>query len=527
MTLAQRIKAAYKALTHRPDLSGRVHVLSEYGHNAHPTSNDTSTDYAQVYATYVWVHKAVSKVAEAMASLYVQVVDDQDNPLDTHPLEVLLNAGNPAMSPVQMWERYTIDMLLHGESFMEIVDSGRRQPTELWLRNPAEIVLQPDVSPEKIFYPQVAQYVWKPSKELQPIAFAPENMVHDKFYNPLNHWRGLAPIAAVREGITIDLFAQAWSKRLLKNGGRPDFAIVAPQGLTQTERDRIYAEFMQRHGGYDNWHKPVVLEDGMTDIKPLNIPPSDMQWLEQRNVSRDEVGAIFGVPDELMGYGKDTYENFQTALEVFWTLTVKPLAEHRDDNLTHYFTYVRPLLRPGQRIATDFSTVGVLQEDMAPKVDMAVKLHTLGYSANEINERLNLGMPDIDEPEPPPQLQVMPPEAPQNEVPPQLEDQQQPPAQRALYLPLPVRSAVESEVRKSLEIRTRLQDSGKFDADRWRENALKALTQWLDEHIAARVVDAMDSATDASSLIDSAMEDGAAGDAFFRFSHSESWENYP
>ena len=521
MSLWNRLATAYKAISYRPDLASRVHVYSEYAVGPQSTSKDTSDNYEQVYAAHVWVHKAVSKVAEALASLYVQVVDDEDGAIENHELETLLNRGNPSMSPVKMWERYAVDMLLHGETFLELVDSGRARPTELWLRSPAEIMLQPDMAPDKVYYPQVAQYVWKSTLSPSAIIFPPESMIHDKFYNPLNMWRGLAPITAVREGIAIDMFAQAWSKRFLMNSGRPDFAIVAPQGLTTSERDRIYAEFMLKHSGSDNWHKPVILEDGMTDIKTFSFPPADMQWLEQRQYSRDEIGAIFGVPDEIMGYGKDTYENFQTALEVFWTLTVKPLAEHRDDNLTHYFTYVRPILKPGQRIATDFSTVGVLQEDIAPKIEMAVKLHSLGYTANEVNERLTLGMPDIEEPKPitvvNPQMEMGKPKPPA-----QLEDKQEP--AKALYLPLPVRQAVESEVRKSLEIRTRLQDSGKFDADRWRDNALKALTGWLDEHVAVRMVAAMESATDVTSLLDSAMEDAAGSDAFFLVTE---WGTYP
>jgi HK97 family phage portal protein len=523
MNLWQRLSTAYKAISYRPDLASRVHVYSEYAVGPQTTSKDTSDNYEQVYAAHIWVHKAVAKVSEALASLYVQVVDDEDSAIENHELETLLNRGNPSMSPVKMWERYAVDMLLHGETFFEIVDSGRARPTELWIRSPAEIMLQPDMSPDKVYYPQVAQYVWKSTLSPSTIIFPPESMIHDKFYNPLNQWRGLAPIAAVREGIVIDMFAQAWSKRFLMNSGRPDFAIIAPQGLTQSERDRIYAEFMHKHSGADNWHKPVILEEGMTDVKPFSFPPADMQWLEQRNTSRDEIGAIFGVPDEIMGYGKDTYENFQTALEVFWTLTVKPLAEHRDDNLTHYFTYVRPILKPGQRIATDFSTVGVLQEDIAPKIEMATKLKSLGYTANEINERLSLGMPDIEEPEPitvvdPQQMEPGKPKPPA-----QIEDKQEP--AKALYLPLPVRQAVESEVRKSLEIRTRLQDSGTFDANRWRENALKALAGWLDEHIAARMVAAMESATDVTSLLDSAMEDAAGNDAFFLV--TTEWANYP
>lgn len=512
MTLWQRLTAAYKAISHRPDLAGRVHVHSEYAINQVSTQKESAADYEQVYSTYVWVHKAIQKISENFASLYVQVVDDQGAAIEGHELEVLLNRGNPSLSPVQLWERYVVDMMLHGETFFEIVDGGRNRPVELWPRQPDRVSIQPDVSRNAVFYPQVARYVWKPSDVLSAVDFEPTAMVHDKFYNPLNHWRGLAPIAAVREGITIDLFAQAWSKRFLKNNARPDFVITAPIGLTQTERDRIEAQFMHKYGGEKNWHKPAVLEEGTT-VAAFSAPPADIQWLEQRHNSRDEVGAVFGVPDEIMGYGKDTYENFQTALEVFWTLTIKPLAEHRDDNLTHFFTYVRPILNPGQRIATDFSTVGVLQEDIAPKVEMALKFKTLGYSANQINERLSLGMPDIDDAPPP--ITVLPPQQ-------QIADNQEP--EKALYLPLPVRTAVQGEVKKSLEIRSKLENAGTFDADRWRENARKALGCWLDGHVADRVIDAMERTGDVGALLDSVMEDATGNDAPFPVAE---WGHYP
>lgn len=92
-------------------------------------------------------------------------------------------------------------------------------------------------------------------------------------------------------------------KTFLRNNARPDFAIVAKQLLTEGERDRIETEFLQRHSGHENWHRPAILEDG-AEIAPFSFAPKDTEWLQQRSFSRDEVGAIFGVPDEIMGYGR-------------------------------------------------------------------------------------------------------------------------------------------------------------------------------------------------------------------------------
>lgn len=495
---------AAKAISHRPDLADRVHVYSEFASDGQ-SSNPEADDFNEVYKSYVWARKAISKCAENIGPLPLGVVDAEDEPQDNHPLSVLLTRGNDAMSPAQMWQDYTSTMLLSGEWFVEIVDDGRGRPLELWPRNPANVTIAPDQSPERLYYPRVAGYTWQLDGNAKPIAIQPTSMIQSKFFNPLDPWRGLSPIAAVREGITIDLFSQAWSKSFLKRGARPDFAIITPEGITQSERERYEAEFMRKNSGSENWHRPIILENGITDIKPFSFAPADIEWLEQRKFSRDEVGAVFGVPDEVMGYGKDTYENFQTAIEMFWTLTLKPMAEHRDDVLTHYFTFVRPMLKTGERIQTDFSGVGVLQEEIQPKVEMATKLFTIGYGLNEINERLNLGMPDVDEPEPAPQIEQLETEVISSA--PEPEPAEEP--AKSFYLPLPVRAAVDAETAKAIQLRDRLTLAGTFDADRWRTNLTKALAQWLD--------------ADAITLTIDGLEDGAADDAPFPVA----WDVYP
>lgn len=399
MSLLTRIQDQYavfaggqpKAISHRPDMAGRVHILSQYSDQTVASQLDDYADYANVYKVYVWVRKAVSKIAEAVAPLPVRVEDGEGKTLDGHPVSLLLCNANDAMSPPDLWQQWVIHLMLGGESFFELVDDSRGRPVEMWPRRPDQIKIRPDLSPERKLYPQVAGYIYGESSELIP----PEKIWHHRFYNPANQWRGVAPITAVREGITIDLFAQAWSKAFLKRGARPDFALVAPQGITPTEREDYEQRLMEKFSGVDNWHKPIVLEDGVTDIKSFSFAPKDIEWLEQRKFSRDEVGSVFGVPDEVMGYGRDTYENMDAAHKWFWLLTLIPLVQYRDSSLTHFFTKVRPLLGPGELVVTDLADVGALQEDLSPKIEMAKGLWGMGVPFNVIDERLGLGIGEV------------------------------------------------------------------------------------------------------------------------------------
>lgn len=378
-----------KAVSHNPDLAGREHVYRQ-GYNQVVMALDNYADYARVYEAYTWAHKAIRLVAENLAGLPVRVVDGSDKELLAHPISELLAYVNDEQTPIDLWGMYTVSMMLAGEAPYELVPDKGGRPVEIWLRRPDRVAVVPDAT--RLEYPTAAGYIFEVEEvPTQPIAIDAPWMIFDKFYNPTNPWRGLAPIHAVREGITIDMFAQAWSKGFLKNNTRPDFAIIAPQGITKSERDDYEARFIVKHRGAENAHLPVILEQGVTDIKTLSFPPKDIEWLQQREFARDEVGAIFGVPDELMGFGKDTYENFQTALTVFWTLTMMPLIRRRDTVLTHHFQRYG-WLRPTERVATDYSDVGVLREDLTPKIDQAVKLWAMGVPFNTLDESLGLGI---------------------------------------------------------------------------------------------------------------------------------------
>ena len=366
-----------------PELSFREPLLR--GGN---TQLSSYPDFVKAYQTYVWVRRAISKKQESIGELKTSVVDAEENVIEGHPLNEVLHSVNENSNSVEFTHSFVLDMDLQGEFSFEIVDDRRGRPVEFWHRTPDQVKVVPDKSRPN--FPTVYGYKLGDDDDIIP----PENFCMIKYKNPLSPYRGIGLIPAVKNGIVIDIYAQQWALQFMKKGARPDYAIIAPEGLTKTEREELEATLIAKYGGQDNWHKPVILEQGVTDIKTFSYPPVDIQWLEQRKVSREEVGSIFGVPDEIMGYGRDTYENFDTAYRVLWLLTLKPMIGYRDIALGTYFRNVRKLLKPNERILTDITGVDVLQEHYGEKLEQATKLFNIGYAPNDINARLNLGMPD-------------------------------------------------------------------------------------------------------------------------------------
>ena len=262
----------------------------------------------------------------------------------------------------------------------------------MWPRQSSEILVRTGKQGKR--FREVVKYIIKDGED-NPSEFSldPDEMIFFKFYNPLQVFRGLSFLTALRLSISIDFAAQLWSEKFFRNSARPDWALVAPQGITDTEKKEMLQTIWENFKGVLRSHKPLILEDGITDIKTFSFPPKDLEWLEQRKVSRDEIGGVFGIPDEIMGFGRDTFENFDTADRVLWTGTLEPLIRFRDNNLTFFFKKVNNVLAPDERIWTDLSAIPQLQEDIKPRVEMFKSLVSDGVPPATASLFLRLGLP--------------------------------------------------------------------------------------------------------------------------------------
>jgi len=372
-----------------PELEDRVPMLRINSDDPVGVGQNTFKENATSYTNHMWLQKAINVLANNIAPLGLVVAKGPESDIvANHPIYRLLDNPNPDLSPEDLWRAWLVDQMAGGEWGLEVTKNNRGEPMELWPKQPPEF----SVKPASLRYRRVQSYKIDDGAG-DPYVLTPEEFIHFKFYNPLQPFRGLSPVSAVKLSISIDQLAQAWSRLFFKNNARPDFAVIAPEGVTPTEKAEILTRLKGDHTG-TNAHEPIVLEQGITDIKTFSFPAKDLEWVNQREMSRDEIAAIVGVPDELMGYGRDTYENFSTADRVLWTLTIVPLTELRDGTLTRFFRRVK-WLGPDESIKTDLRNIPQLQEDKAGKITQAKVLFDMGIPVNIASDHLNLGLPTI------------------------------------------------------------------------------------------------------------------------------------
>lgn len=371
-----------------PELATRIPILrsASDSEGASPSGSTAGTDYAQ----HVWVHKAVSIIAQNIAPLRIQVLDAEGEPIEKHPITDLYEYLNPSMCSADAWQQWAIDMLLWGEHGQEFVKSAGGKYAEVWPRTSTDFAVKIDKSRRN--YGGITGYRIQAAGDSYELE--PDEFIHYKFFNPENAYRGLAPSRAAALSTLLDKHALTSQLNFFQRGMRPDYAVISEQGLTPREKTEIMSTLEQKHRGPSSEFAPVILEGPITGIEPLGFPPKDAEWVELRNMTREEIGALYGVPDEIMGWGRDTYENFGMAWKVFWTLTLIPLIRVRDNTMSEFFA-TTSLLQAGQRIVTDLSEVDALQEDKANKIAAGVQLWNTGIPWKNIDEMLGIGLGDF------------------------------------------------------------------------------------------------------------------------------------
>ena len=124
----------------------------------------------------------------------------------------------------------------------------------------------------------------------------------------------------------------------------------------------------------------------------ISMSPVEMDFMNTRRMTREEICAIFGVPPVLVGIlDRATYSNFETARFVFWTETIVPLISDLEKKLNHQLANEYD----NTRIRFAVEDVGALSRLTTANIQAAQILYGMGVPFNEINQSMGLGLNDI------------------------------------------------------------------------------------------------------------------------------------
>lgn len=263
------------------------------------------------------VYACVRVISETVASLPLGVyeaTDDGSQKATDHSLYFLLHdEPNSEMTSFVLREVMLAHLLLYGNSYCQILRSGRNQITELYPLLPDHMEVDRDKN-------GTLTYTYSTSTG-QRVIMAPEEVLHIPGLG-FDGVMGYSPIALERNAIGLGIASEEYGSKFFSNGARPSGILTHPN--TVKNPAALRESWNSIYGGSGNANRVAILEEGMR-FEPIAIPNNEAQFLETRKFQVDEICRIFRVPPHLVGdLEHATFSNIEHQSIDFAVHTIRP-----------------------------------------------------------------------------------------------------------------------------------------------------------------------------------------------------------
>jgi HK97 family phage portal protein len=299
-----------------------------------------------------------------------------------HPVyRVLHESPNFDQTDVDFWEFLTASIELKGNAFAE----------KQFGANGALIGLMP-VNPDMMRVARrrdgVIVYGWTDESGKRR-----EGDEHSIFHirgfggNPLG---GISTIEHARNTFSLAQAANRAAGTTFQNGMRPSGVLTFSEFLTPENRAIAEDKLTSKYLGAMNTGRPLILEGGST-WQALSMNPDDVQLLESRAFSIEEICRFFGVPPFMIGHN-DKASGYPQSLEQQILMFVKFSLRRRLRRIERAVR--KQLLTPADLAAgvtVEFNLEGLLQGDSSNRSAFYASGLSNGWmTINEVRRRENL-----------------------------------------------------------------------------------------------------------------------------------------
>jgi len=262
-------------------------------------------DQAAQLASYnSWVYACAKKISSEFANinllLYKRKKAGDVEEEKTHDVLDLLDRVNNYMTRYDLFEYTGLIWEMSGECFWWKIKDEQGNVVSIYpYLSPPNMAVVPD---KNTF---VKGYIYTVPGTNQTIPFGPDEIIHFKYPNPLNPYRGLSAVKAAEYAISTDKQAAKWNFNFFKNSAKPYGVVIYPGTMTDDQYKRLQLQWEVGHGGVENSNRIAILEGGnndkiAADFKEIGFGQKDMDFVEQRKFGRDEIFVAFGIPKGIM-----------------------------------------------------------------------------------------------------------------------------------------------------------------------------------------------------------------------------------
>lgn len=153
-----------------------------------------------------------------------------------------------------------------------------------------------------------------------------EDVVWIRRPHPLDPYLSMTPMEAAGIAIEIENLSKLYNRNFMLNDGRPGGLLVLRSEIDEDDKDELRSRFrgnINRAGSIS-----VISSDDGADYIDTSASPRDANYVEMRQIQKEEILAAFGVPESVIGNAAGrTFNNAAEELRVFWMETMMPHLE--------------------------------------------------------------------------------------------------------------------------------------------------------------------------------------------------------
>jgi HK97 family phage portal protein len=322
------------------------------------------------FAGFPWVYAACNRAAADLAGLPLVVYQGRGakrKRLDDHPLYQLLDRPSRRVTGRQFRAQQVVDLILAGNHFAATL--GTRDRSESHRLHPRRVSIKPDP------HDGIGGYVYEGAGDRQ--VFDADHVTHVRMPSwsddPRGMW-GTGAIETLHDDLTTDRRAARSASTLAKRG-RPD-VIISPKGEHALRafgdaafRDQLKARLdkLLEGGG-------TLVVGAEANVELPSWAPRDIEFPALRQLVREAVLAVTGVPPHMVGLPTATYAADRAQEESYWG---RQRARAADISDACWNVWAR-MWGDDLYVEHDFSGVPILQESRSAALDRVIKWYTLG-----------------------------------------------------------------------------------------------------------------------------------------------------
>jgi HK97 family phage portal protein len=335
----------------------------------------------------VWA--SVELLADNIASLPIFVYEreagrDGHKQLarDTSLWTLLHESPNNQHTPMEFWQYLVMNYLLRGNAYARLIRNSAGEVISM-------VPLSADQVEVEVLRDKSQAVIYKYYYEGQVAVYSPESILH--WRDKGNGVVGMSRLDYMRSTINVAVNAQNHTANVFKKAAKRPGVFMIDKLLTEEQRSAIRRNYRGLVEGNDD--DLLVLEAG-AKFEPLNMTPADVQLLETRKFSVEDIARWFGIPSAMINDTEKTTTwgtGIDQLIQGFYKFRLRPMLESLEQALE------KRILTPAQRrkYTVEFSLDAILRGSLKDRLEIGAQAVQNGLMSR--NEWRQLGnMPPVE-----------------------------------------------------------------------------------------------------------------------------------